>query len=370
MGRIVVTEFISLDGVIEDPGGAEDFKHGGWSFEISRGDEGDKFKLDETMASEALLLGRVTYEGFAAAWPSRDGEFADKFNTMPKYVVSSTLGDPEWNNTTVLSGDVAEAVAKLKAEQDGDIVVHGSAQLVQALLEQRSRRRVAADGVPGRARERKAPLRRDERQEAAAAGRLEDRSATASRSSSTPRGSTVLEVETPHGPANAHLHAVDAAAERRSSSATAPVAVWRRRTSWPRRTPRTRRESASRSSSSRTASPGGAAPAPARQLDAAWLAVVDELVAGALHGLPLIVGGRSLGARVACRNVEATGAVAVLCLAFPLQPPRDGESHEPAARARRGDGPDARRAGRTRPVRDAARRRAAHGRRRFPATTA
>ena len=135
MGRIVVTEFISLDGVIEAPGGGEDFKHDGWSFEISRGDEGDKFKLDETMSSDALLLGRKTYEGFAAAWPSRDGEFADKFNTMPKYVVSSTLSDPEWNNSTVLDGDVAEAVAKLKEEQDGDIVVHGSAQLVQALLD-------------------------------------------------------------------------------------------------------------------------------------------------------------------------------------------------------------------------------------------
>ena len=135
MGRIVVTEFVSLDGVVEAPGGGEAFKHGGWSFEISRGDEGDKFKLDETMSSEALLLGRVTYEGFAAAWPTRDGEFADKFNTMPKYVVSSTLEDPEWNNTTVLSGDVAEAVAKLKQEQDGDIVVHGSPQLVQTLIE-------------------------------------------------------------------------------------------------------------------------------------------------------------------------------------------------------------------------------------------
>ena len=94
MGRIVVTEFISLDGVIEAPGGGEGFKHDGWSFEISRGDEGDKFKLDETMASAALLLGRRTYEGFAAAWPTRDGEFADKFNTMPKYVVSSTLDRP------------------------------------------------------------------------------------------------------------------------------------------------------------------------------------------------------------------------------------------------------------------------------------
>src|SRR5213080_4596661 len=135
MGKIVVTEFISLDGVIEAPGGGESFKHAGWSFKFSRGDEGDKFKLDETLSSEALLLGRVTYEGFAAAWPSRDGEFADKFNTMPKYVVSSTLENPEWNNSTVLNGDVAEEVSKLKQEQDGDIVVHGSARLVQALLE-------------------------------------------------------------------------------------------------------------------------------------------------------------------------------------------------------------------------------------------
>jgi dihydrofolate reductase len=135
MGKIVVTEFVSLDGVMEDPGGAEDFKYGGWTFAISRGDEGDKFKLDETLTAAALLLGRVTYEGFAAAWPSREGEFADKFNTMPKYVVSSKLQDPEWNNTTVLKGDVAESVAKLKQEQDGDIVVHGSAQLVNELLE-------------------------------------------------------------------------------------------------------------------------------------------------------------------------------------------------------------------------------------------
>jgi dihydrofolate reductase len=135
MGRIVVTEFVSLDGVMEDPGGSEDFKHSGWSFEISRGDEGNQFKLDETLASEALLLGRVTYEGFADAWPQRSGEFADKFNEMPKYVVSSTMDDPDWNNTTVIKGDVPERVARLKQEIDGDIVVHGSAQLVQTLLE-------------------------------------------------------------------------------------------------------------------------------------------------------------------------------------------------------------------------------------------
>ena len=134
MGRIVVTEFVSLDGVMQAPGG-EDFKYPGWSFEFDRGEDGDQFKLEETRASEALLLGRVTYEGFAGAWPSRDGEFADKFNSMPKYVVSSTLESPEWNNTTVLNGDVVEEVTKLKQNVDGDIVVHGSAQLVHALVD-------------------------------------------------------------------------------------------------------------------------------------------------------------------------------------------------------------------------------------------
>jgi len=137
MGRLVVTEFVSLDGVVEAPGGGEDFRHGGWSFEINRGEEGDRFKLDEALEAEALLLGRVTYEGFAAAWPSRDGEFADKFNTMPKYVVSSTLSDPKWNNSHVISGDeLAAEVARLKDKHDGDILVNGSAQLVQALAEQ------------------------------------------------------------------------------------------------------------------------------------------------------------------------------------------------------------------------------------------
>jgi dihydrofolate reductase len=135
MGRIIVTEFVSLDGVMEDPGGSEDFRHGGWSFEISRGDAGDGFKLTETRETDALLLGRVTYAGFAEAWPSREGEFADKFNTMPKYVVSSTLQDPTWTNTTVLEGDAPEAVGRLRESFDGDLVVHGSAQLVQALLE-------------------------------------------------------------------------------------------------------------------------------------------------------------------------------------------------------------------------------------------
>src|SRR3954454_8949131 len=134
MGKIVVTEFVSLDGVMEDPGGSEDFKHGGWTFEFSRGEEGDKFKVDETMQSEAMLLGRKTYEGFADAWPEREGEFADRFNAMPKYVVSSTLRDPSWGNTTVLDGDLASAVAHVRGDTDGDVVVHGSAQLVEGLI--------------------------------------------------------------------------------------------------------------------------------------------------------------------------------------------------------------------------------------------
>jgi dihydrofolate reductase len=136
MGRIVATEFISLDGVIEDPGGSEDFEHGGWSFQIPRGDEGDSFKMNEIVEAEAQLLGRVTYEGFAAAWPSRedDAGFADKFNSMPKYVVTSTLESADWTNSTILSGDLATEVAKLRDEIDGVILIAGSAQLVQGLI--------------------------------------------------------------------------------------------------------------------------------------------------------------------------------------------------------------------------------------------
>jgi dihydrofolate reductase len=137
MGKIVVTEFISLDGVIEAPGGGEDYRHGGWTFEVERGAEGDQFKLDELFEAEAQLLGRRTYEGFAAAWPKMNDEagFAAKMNGMPKYVVSSGLEQAEWENTTVLSGDLAEEIAKLKQEVGGVILVAGSAQLVQGLIE-------------------------------------------------------------------------------------------------------------------------------------------------------------------------------------------------------------------------------------------
>lgn len=137
MGKIVVTEFISLDGVVEDPGGAEDYARGGWAFDFERGAEGDKFKMDELLEAEAQLLGRVTYEGFAAAWPERDDEagFARKMNEMPKYVVSTTLERPEWQNTTVLSGDPVSAIGALREELDGVILVAGSATLVGTLIE-------------------------------------------------------------------------------------------------------------------------------------------------------------------------------------------------------------------------------------------
>jgi dihydrofolate reductase len=135
MGKIVVSQFMSVDGVVEDPGGSEGWDRGGWAFQFERGAEGDQFKVDEVMSSDALLLGRVTYEGFAEAWPSRTGDFADKFNTMPKYVVSKTLGTGSWANTTVIDGDVAGAVSELRDRYDGDILVNGSAQLVATLAE-------------------------------------------------------------------------------------------------------------------------------------------------------------------------------------------------------------------------------------------
>jgi dihydrofolate reductase len=174
MGSIIVTEFVSLDGVMEAPGGGEGFKHAGWSLKISRGEEGDKFKLDETYSSVALLLGRVTYEGFAAAWPSRKGEFADKFNSMPKYVVSSTLKKATWNNSTVLQGNVVAEVSKLRQELNGDIVVHGSARLVQTLVEHDLVDELRLMVFPVVLGAGKRLFWRHGRQEAPAAQRLED----------------------------------------------------------------------------------------------------------------------------------------------------------------------------------------------------
>ncbi len=138
MGEVVVTEFISLDGVIEAPGGGEEFEHAGWTFEFNRGDEGDRFKTEEVMDADVQLLGRITYEGFAAAWPGmRDkfGEFSEHFNAMPHYVVSTTLSDEDasWDNSTVIRDDVPGAVRTLKEEVERDILVSGSATLVRAL---------------------------------------------------------------------------------------------------------------------------------------------------------------------------------------------------------------------------------------------
>ncbi len=137
MGKLVVTEFVSVDGVFEDPGGAEDFEYGGWAFKFDRGSEGDKFKVEELTAAGAQLLGRVTYEAFAVAWPNMRGDaFGEQMNSMPKYVVSSTLESAEWENSTVIDGSsAAERVAELKREIEGDLLIAGSGQLVQGLTE-------------------------------------------------------------------------------------------------------------------------------------------------------------------------------------------------------------------------------------------
>ena len=135
MTKIIISENVSLDGVMEDPAGVEGFRLGGWYFQTDRGEDGERFTLDRTLGTEALLLGRRSYEFFAATWPSRGGELADKLNSLPKYVVSSTLKDPAWNNSTVLRGDVVDEVSKLRHELDGEIVVLGSAQLARTLIE-------------------------------------------------------------------------------------------------------------------------------------------------------------------------------------------------------------------------------------------
>jgi dihydrofolate reductase len=136
MGKIVISENVSLDGVVQDPTGDEGFRHGGWFGQIGDKDreEWAKVELHEAMGAEALLLGRRSYEWFAARWPSRSGEWADRLNSLPKYVVSSTLEDPDWNNSTVLKGDVVNVVSKLKQELDGEIVVYASRQLVRTLM--------------------------------------------------------------------------------------------------------------------------------------------------------------------------------------------------------------------------------------------
>jgi len=136
MGKLVVTEFVTLDGVFQDPGGSGEFDRRGWSFKFNRGPEGDKFKLDELTAAEAMLLGRITYEGFAQAWPSikDDVGFADKMNNLPKYLVSTTLDHGTWNNTTVIRANVPEEVRKLKESIEGDILIAGSGRLVNSLM--------------------------------------------------------------------------------------------------------------------------------------------------------------------------------------------------------------------------------------------
>jgi dihydrofolate reductase len=137
MGKIIVSENISLDGVVQDPTGQEGFERGGWFFEVGEKDREawGKLELEEARAATALLLGRRSDEWFAARWPSRTGEWADRLNGLPKYVVSSTVDEPKWGNSTVVGGDVCEAVSTLKRELDGDIVVYASARLVHTLME-------------------------------------------------------------------------------------------------------------------------------------------------------------------------------------------------------------------------------------------
>jgi dihydrofolate reductase len=137
MGKIVISENVSLDGVIQDPTGEEGFSFGGWFAQIGDKDREAwaQVELDEALGTEALLLGRRSDEWFAARWASRTGEWADRLNSMPKYVVSSTLEEPRWNNSTVLTGDVVSEISKLKQELDGDIVVYASGQLVHTLIE-------------------------------------------------------------------------------------------------------------------------------------------------------------------------------------------------------------------------------------------
>ena len=175
MGKIVMSDNVSLDGVVQDPAGDEGFRLGGWVGPIKDRPELNKVTLDEALGAEALLLGRRSYEWLAARWPSRSGELADRLNGLPKYVVSSTLEDPDWNNSTVLKGDVVNEVSKLKQELNGEIVVPGQLPARAHADRARPRRRAAAEDLPGRARGRRAPLRRDQRQETHAPRRHPDR---------------------------------------------------------------------------------------------------------------------------------------------------------------------------------------------------
>jgi dihydrofolate reductase len=136
MRKVIVSEYMTLDGVMEDPGGAEGFKHGGWSFQFWN-EEAAKFKFDELFASDALLLGRVTYQGFAKAWPSMTDEegFADRMNSLPKFVVSTTLEEVEWNNARLIKENIAEEVSKLKQQPGQDILIYGSGELVYTLMQ-------------------------------------------------------------------------------------------------------------------------------------------------------------------------------------------------------------------------------------------
>src|SRR5258706_9220950 len=138
MRKVIVSEFVTLDGVMEDPGGGEGTTHGGWSFKVRTSEDMGKFKFDELFASDALLLGRVTYQGFAAAWPTMEGTgaFGERMNSLPKYVVSTTLKTLEWNNSRLIKQDVTEEVSKLKQQSGQDILIFGSGTLVQKLVEQ------------------------------------------------------------------------------------------------------------------------------------------------------------------------------------------------------------------------------------------
>ena len=177
IGKIIISQNVSLDGVIQDPVGDEDFSRGGWVGRVGgRGrEQAAKVLLEKALAAEAQLLGQRSYELLAARWPFRSGELADMLNSMPKYVVSATLKEPEWTNTTVLKCDMVTEVSKLKQETSGQIVIAPKLPAGTGPDRTRPHRRAAADGLPGRARRRRAPLRRDQRHKAHAPGQDRDR---------------------------------------------------------------------------------------------------------------------------------------------------------------------------------------------------